>query len=152
VEPFSICLAESQSLTAHVVRTGEPLLIRDWQVEGEHLSFVPLLPGGPIVSWLGVPLVFKEEVLGAIGVQSYEPYAFLVRHQRLLAAIAYQASINLQNARLVADLKLVNTDLQEMVAAQAHLLNTIEEMVAALNSGAGLEELRRTLEKELHRG
>jgi len=153
LESFAFRLSESdtgrlgQALTAHVVRHAQPLLIRNWQMERHTLSapdgdlehMEPGLAGDPTLSWLGVPIVVQDQVLGAIGAQSYQPYAFTLRHQRLLSAIANQAGISLQNARLLADLKLVNTDLQEMVATQAHLLQAIHQMVEAQHQAEQLD-------------
>jgi GAF domain-containing protein len=144
LEPFSVTLPESRSLAAHAigkrsgVSTAAPILIRtraDLQkiVGDQPLEETLPRPGDELTfsSCLVVPIVVQDQVLGAIGVQSEQPYAFTLRHQSLLFAIANQAGISLQNANLLAELKLVNTDLQEMVDAQAHLLQTIHQMVEA---------------------
>lgn len=143
LEPFAVRLAENQGLTAYVIRTAQPLMIRNWELERDDLPVEPLLVGDPTLSWLGVPIIAQDQVLGAIGAQSYEPYAFTSRQLRLLSAIASQAGISLRNAALLADLKLVNTDLQEMVNAQAHLLQTIEEIPPALNQEGESDALHR---------
>jgi GAF domain-containing protein len=152
VESFGMRLAETQGLTAHVIRSGQPLLIRNWEIEQRELPVEPLLVGDPTLSWLGVPMIVQDRVLGAIGAQSYQPFAFTNRHMRLLSAIANQAGISLQNAKLLANLKLLNTDLQEMVNAQAHLLQTIEEMIPALDLKGETQAIRRLPEEEARRG
>ncbi len=152
LEPFAVRFAESQGLTAYVIRTAQPLLVRNWELERDGLPVEPLIIGDSTLSWLGVPIIIQDQVLGAIGAQSYEPYAFTNRQLRLMSAIANQAGISLQNARLVSDLKLLNTDLQEMVNAQAHLLQTIEEMLPALNLEAGSDALRRLIPGEKDHG
>jgi GAF domain-containing protein len=101
--------------------------------------------GEPTLSWLAVPIVIHDRVLGAIGAQSYQAHAFTARHERLLSAIANQAGISLHNARLVADLKLVNTDLHEMVTAQAYLLQMLDATTLAVNAAVDLDDLRRQL-------
>lgn len=54
-----------------------------------------------LVSWLGVPLMLGETSLGALVVQSDQvPGQFRERERDLLLAIASQASISIQNARL----------------------------------------------------
>lgn len=102
VEPFSVRLAESQGPTAHVVRTGQGLLIRNRVQEQANLPDLSWPAGDPILSWVGVPILFQGRVLGVIGAKSYEPHAFTTRQMRLLAAIANQAGNSLQNARLYA--------------------------------------------------
>ncbi len=102
IEPFSVRLAESHRLTAHVIRTGQGLLIRNWAQEQANLPDLPRPADDPVLSWLGVPILSQGKVLGAVGAQSYEPHAFTVRQMRLLTAIANQAGSSLQNARLYA--------------------------------------------------
>jgi GAF domain-containing protein len=129
---FSVGLHEGTGLCGYVIQQCQSLLIRDWAVEGENVPVEPTLLGEPSRSWLCVPIMVRGDVLGVLGARSDEPYAFTVRHERLLAGMASQAGISLQNARLVAELKLVNTDLEEMVKTQAHLLDHIEEMAVAI--------------------
>lgn len=97
-------------------------------------------------------MIVQDRVVGAIGSQSYKPFAFTARHMRLLSAIANQAGISLQNAKLIADLQLLNTDLQEMVNTQAHLLRTIEEMIPALDLKGEDKVLPRLPEEEAVHG
>lgn len=51
-------------------------------------------------SWLGIPLLMQERVLGAISIQSYRPYAFQDQHVRLMEALATQFALTLETARL----------------------------------------------------
>jgi PAS domain S-box-containing protein len=53
-------------------------------------------------SWLGVPLVVRDELLGAVGVSSRKPNAFGEADRRFLEAIAGQTAVSLENARLFA--------------------------------------------------
>ena len=50
----------------------------------EHLDVEVVPGGGPKAneSWLGVPMLYGEEVLGAIVVGSYQPSAFDAGHQQ----------------------------------------------------------------------
>ena len=51
-------------------------------------------------SWLGVPLLAGEEIVGAVVVAHAEPHAFLPDDERLLASVAIQAAVAVNNARL----------------------------------------------------
>jgi len=90
----------SKGITAHMIRTRESILIRDgsdkWMVEhGE----VPV--GEPAKSFLGVPMVLGENVLGALAIQDYEtPNRYDEHDLRLLNSFASQAAIAIENARL----------------------------------------------------
>ncbi len=82
---------------------------------------------------LYVPLLGrKEQMIGVVALGEPEDRRLPTAEAlRIIELFAQEAALAIENAQLVADLQLVNTDLQEMVKAQAHLLSTIEEMVAA---------------------
>jgi len=66
------------------------------------IEFVPVTSDDrPSQSWLGVPLLVGERVLGVIAVQSIETPDLYDAHDRdILATIASQAAIAIENARL----------------------------------------------------
>jgi PAS domain S-box-containing protein len=51
-------------------------------------------------SWMGVPLVVKERVIGMLNIVHAEENFFTERHVALVAAVAGQAAIALENSRL----------------------------------------------------
>ncbi|MCC6298540.1 MAG: GAF domain-containing protein [Anaerolineales bacterium] len=89
-----------KGITSHIVRTRENVLITDgsdkWMRErGEE----PV--GEPAMSFLGVPLVLGDNVLGAIAIQDYEtPNRYDDHDLRLLTSFASQTAIAIENARL----------------------------------------------------
>jgi signal transduction histidine kinase len=79
------------------VRSDEPMAVlfrqtsqRDW------LGEVP----AHIVSWVGVPMKVKDRVIGILTLDSAKPHHFNARHAELLMAVAQQAALALENARL----------------------------------------------------
>ncbi|MEZ4674662.1 MAG: GAF domain-containing protein [Caldilineaceae bacterium] len=51
--------------------------------------------------WLGAPMIYKDKLLGMIGLRDHEhEYAFHENHKELLETIANQAAIAIENARL----------------------------------------------------
>jgi PAS domain S-box-containing protein len=66
------------------------------------ISFVPLSEDDtPSQSWLGVPMIIGDRVLGVIAVQSVDTADLYDEHDRdILTTIASQAAIALENARL----------------------------------------------------
>lgn len=51
--------------------------------------------------WLGAPMVYKEKLLGMIGLRNpHRDYAFKEEHKELLEIIAAQAAVAIDNARL----------------------------------------------------
>jgi sigma-B regulation protein RsbU (phosphoserine phosphatase) len=90
----------SQRITEYVIRHRAPLLIR-----GDSEDFCREYglehAGTPAKSWLGVPLIAGDHVLGVMTIQDYERYdAYDEDHQRTLSTLAAQAAVAIENARL----------------------------------------------------
>lgn len=137
LEKFSVPLAED-SLTSWVVRSRQSLLIHDLEAEKDHLPAQALLIGEPTRSWLGVPIMVQDRVIGALSVQSYQPHAFTERHKRLLAAIASQVALIVENARLYAQSQQRVRELSNLFQASI-----------ATSSSLEIEEILRNLAKRV---
>lgn len=88
-------------LTAEVVRSKRPLLIRNLPEEKDRLASVVLWGSMALpASWLGVPIMLGEELVGVICVQSYRPNAYADEHCVLLSTLAAQTAAAIRNARL----------------------------------------------------
>lgn len=68
-------------------------------------GLTPLQDGFASESWLGVPMVARDRVIGAITVQTTERNAYSSDDGRLLAAIANQAAAAIENAHLYKDME-----------------------------------------------
>ncbi len=93
-----------EGLTGYIVRTRKPLLLANMpkEVADLELDYV----GPPCLSWLGVPMIAGERVLGVITVQSYEqPNAFDGGDAKVLQTIADQAAVAVENAQLYQELE-----------------------------------------------
>jgi signal transduction histidine kinase len=124
-------------LTASVLTSREPLLIRDFEREREHLP--PAELWGTMeapASWLGVPMQVADRMVGAICVQAYRPQAYGIEEQELLSTIAEQVAIAVEKARLYEE--------TSQRLAQAQVLRDF--MVAAASTLDFDEVLTRTLE------
>jgi PAS domain S-box-containing protein len=90
-------------MTEHVLRTRQPLLIKeDIATVQAELGIESIGQSGQ--SWLGVPMIVGERPIGVIAVQSYTTPRVYDEHDRdLLVAVASQAAIAIQNARLFSD-------------------------------------------------
>lgn len=118
-------------LTEHILRTATPLLIRgkmDQAMAGLGLQQI----GRPAGSFLGVPMMAGQEALGVIAVQSAQEHEYDSNHQEVLATIAAQAAIAIQNARLYA-----RTDeaLARRVQELNSILRTTQEGILLLDPG-----------------
>ena len=87
-------------LTSQILRSREPLLLnRKEQYEGQ----APL--GTPSLSYLGVPILAGDRSIGVISVQSVEEEGrFGEADSRLLATIAANVGVAIQNARLFTEI------------------------------------------------
>ncbi len=86
-------------LTEYIIRTRAPLLIPEKVPQRlQELGIEAIGETAP--SWLGVPLMIGDRVLGVMAVQSYAPERRHTPHDlALMTAIASQVAIALQNAR-----------------------------------------------------
>lgn len=92
----------------YIIRTKQPLLVST-EEEARKLYDTPEMTeyiGAPMTSWLGVPMVAGEEVLGIIA--TYHPiheYAYSSNDLEILQAISRQTAIALKNVYLHGDLQ-----------------------------------------------
>jgi PAS domain S-box-containing protein len=116
------------ALTAEVVNNRKHLLIRDYELEKDHLPAMTLWGTGlPSRSWLGVPMQLGDEVLGVISVQSYSPNAFGEREQEFLSTIADTVAIAIENARLYEAEKQRTARLTQIVKLGIDLASSRQE-------------------------
>jgi diguanylate cyclase (GGDEF)-like protein len=87
-------------LTASIVRSREPLLVQDWLSDGAPYNAVAKKIGADMLSYLGVPMLAEDRVIGVLSVQSARPLAFTEHEERLLSALAAQTAMAFENARL----------------------------------------------------
>ena len=101
-------------LTGYVIKSKQPLLIEEKGIqylEDENLPFVEVGTGG-VESWLGVPMKIGDQVLGVVAAQSETtPNLYNQQDLELLATIANQGAIAIQNARLFEEANNRNEDL-----------------------------------------
>jgi diguanylate cyclase (GGDEF)-like protein len=90
-------------LTGWLIHSGQPLLVHDMQ--SDPLPVAPRHITQPARSWLGVPLLAREHVIGAVTLQSFRPRAFAEADRRFLESVAGQIAIALENARLFAEMQ-----------------------------------------------
>src|SRR5581483_2968897 len=74
LRPLQVPLDQA-GLSAWVVRNQKPLVVGDLQNDVD-LPTQPVHITRPARSWLGVPLMLKERIVGLISAQSFEPNAF----------------------------------------------------------------------------
>ena len=85
-------------LMRKLVTEREPIIIDDTS----KLPDFALNPKLKLVikGWMGVPLLFGDQVIGSLGIDKQEPDFYTPEHARLAMAFAAQAAIAIENARL----------------------------------------------------
>ena len=134
-EPFARdAMPLGTGLTSRVLLTKEPLRLGRNE-EADALGAV-VAGSADAESWLGVPILAGERVLGAIGLERMDRDAFDDADERLLSTLASSMGVALDNARLFnetnqrnAELAIVN-EIGEALAKQLDF-DAIIELVGA---------------------
>ncbi|MGB0036821.1 MAG: GAF domain-containing protein [Candidatus Acidiferrales bacterium] len=119
-------------LVEYVVRTRQPLLIRDhFDEEAHRLGFVPARQAG---SFCGVPLITYDRAIGVMAVHSPQERVFDEGHVELLRVLASEAGIAIENARLFAEEQKKSRHLMLLNNISGHAITTLnpEEMLAKI--------------------
>ncbi|MEF2231716.1 MAG: PAS domain S-box protein [Pseudodesulfovibrio sp.] len=106
----------TKSLTAHVVRTGRPMLVtRDEILSPAHMKTAGYVGTAPAV-WLGVPLKVKGTIIGAMAVQHYTNPAHYTRADvAFLEAVSEQVAMAIERKRTEEALTQLNEELESKV-------------------------------------
>lgn len=128
------------ALTEHIISTGQAVLItRDLAAFARANGLVR--SGRAARTYLGVPVLLQGQPCGVIAVQSHEREgAYDAEHLRVLAVLAAQAGVALENARLFA---AVQRD-----AGQKEFLNHIARLSISTLSA---KDMLDTVAKEIAR-
>ena len=124
-------------MTEYIIRTREPLLIEENIAAWLEESGIEII-GQDAESWLGVPMMIGAEVTGVIAVQSYTTPRLYDEHDRdLLIAIANQAAIAIENARLF-----------KQAQARAERERVIREISDQMQQATDVETLMQAVVRE----
>jgi two-component system cell cycle sensor histidine kinase/response regulator CckA len=94
-----------RGLTEYVLKTGQPLLVSDQQVEQMAQDGLIELIGAPSNEWLGVPLKRGERTFGVLVIQSYqEDFHYSERDRELLIFVSQHIAAALWNKQAAYEL------------------------------------------------
>jgi diguanylate cyclase (GGDEF)-like protein/PAS domain S-box-containing protein len=104
IEPRS--LETNPGMSGAIIRTGKTIYLPDSTAPEVGEKYKIVRTGGKLArSYLGAPLILRDQVIGVLSIQSFQPHAFEPEKVRLLETIATQASIAVQNARLYEQMR-----------------------------------------------
>jgi PAS domain S-box-containing protein len=125
VKPFPL----GTGLTSKVILSRQPLLLNTLEDQDAAGSYIPpevkeKSSGVIAQSWLGVPIITNDRVLGIVFLANYQAYAFAENHLRLLQTLSSNMGVAIENARLfqaeqerIAELQIINS-IQQGLAAE----------------------------------
>ena len=110
-----------EGLNSRIIETRQPLLFRHGE---ESDAAGAIVTGAATESWLGVPIIAGDDVIGVVSLESMRPEAFDERDERILTTIVSSMGVALENARLFGETKrlLAETDQR---AAELAIVNEI---------------------------
>ncbi len=125
IEPFPL----GTGLASKVITSRIPLVVHTLEEEIANGAYFPPEviargAGNYSQSWLGVPVIASDRLLGVVGLSSYQAHAFHENHLRLLQTLSSNMGVAIENARLyqaeqerVAELQMINS-IQQGLAAE----------------------------------
>ncbi len=127
-------LRYGEGLTSRIIESGEPLLLDTAESDGH------LVVGTPAKSYLGVPIWAGDRAIGVISVQSTEDEGvYGEADTRLLATLAANVGVAIQNARLFAEIARQKQYFESLVGISpvAVIEMDADERVTGWNPAAG---------------
>ena len=117
-----------EGLTSIVIRTRKPLFLGSMEETARPGAI--FVGGLRTESWLGVPILAGDEVIGVITLENARPHAYDEADARLLGTLASSMGVALENARLFAETRrlLAETDQR---AAELAIITSVQEGLAA---------------------
>lgn len=118
-----------------VIQERHVVILQDARLE--HTPFnVP--PHNHIRSWMGVPLIFRDSVIGMLAVDSKQKNHFNEESAAIAQAFAYQAAIAIENARLF-----------DTASKRLEEAETLRQAAITINSALSLDVVLETVAKQM---
>ncbi|MCX6068198.1 MAG: GAF domain-containing protein, partial [Chloroflexi bacterium] len=125
VEPFAL----GTGLTSKVIISGKPLILGTFE-QGVELGALTPTEEDKTESYMGVPIVAGEKMLGVVSVQSYKQNAYNQNHIHLLQTLSSNMGVAIENARLFDETQRL-LKITEDRAAELAIINSVQEGLAS---------------------
>ena len=134
--------ADGDNPNSEVIRTRAPFIVEDASAVYEAFRKDPHWQTA-IRSWLGVPMLIGEQLVGMIALDKREAGFYTPQHARLAEAFAAQAAVAVENARLFEE--------EKRRATQLALINEVGEKAASILDLDGLmQEVTRSIQESFN--
>jgi signal transduction histidine kinase/DNA-binding response OmpR family regulator len=149
-----------EGLTSKIIRTKQPLLLNSaGEIARQGAAAYTTAPENEeeVCSYMGVPIMVGDRVLGVLDVQSHKPHAFDRGNIRLLQTLSANMGVAIENARLFAETQRLFKDAEEAREAAEHanqaksafLANMSHELRTPLNAIIGFTRIVRRKGEEV---
>lgn len=134
---------EVPGITGYVIDSRRSLHLSDLRTLPEDSPYeIVAVDEDPTNSYIGVPLMSRDQVIGVLSVQSRRPNAYREEDLRLLETVATQASTAIENARAYERLAQTAEELREIDQFKTQFLaNMSHELRTPLNSIIGFSRV-----------
>ncbi len=139
---LSVSVSDS-ALFKEMARTGQPIFVKDVR---EDSRFMPV--EAPRLSWLGIPLISKGELIGALAVEKWQAHFYTREQIQVALTFASQSAVSLDNARLYEDSVSRATELDQ----RSQRLTTINRFTTALTGLLDTDQILSLTADELLNG
>lgn len=120
-----------ESVHRHIFSTQQPVILDDIQREPNQQRYMTArLINLPIRAWMGVPMIYKNEVIGIITLGRFAPQSFSDNDADAVFAFASQAAVAVTNAQLHADQLAALREVEQ----QARRLRLLHEIATVVSS------------------
>lgn len=138
---LTVAVADS-ALFQEMIRVGQPISVADVRED-------PRFPQieEPRLSWLGIPLISKDEVVGVITLEKWQDNFYTPEQVQVATTFTGQAAVALENARLYEDSVNRAAELDQRSQRLALLNRFSSEMSGLLDA----DEILKVTAKELRR-
>ncbi|MGD9147814.1 MAG: GAF domain-containing protein, partial [Anaerolineae bacterium] len=136
-------IEEAPGVTGHVIQSRQPLHLPDLNAIPDDEEYdIVIVDDDATRSYIGVPLLFRDEVIGVLSVQSRRANAYTDEDMELLETVATQASIAIENAQAYERLAETAEVLRESDRFKTQFLaNMSHELRTPLNSIIGFSRV-----------
>jgi signal transduction histidine kinase len=116
----------SEGITGKVAATGKPLFAPDVSKQPEYVHVI----GSRTKSELSVPIIVKGKVIGVLDVESDRLNDFDETDLEVIASLANQAGIAIENARLFAETQRLLKETRDR-AGELGIINSVQQGLAS---------------------
>ena len=141
-----------EGLGGRVVATGLPLIVYNYQEEYPDSPFLEIIQDAGLRSAVAVPLKARAVVIGVLYLHSRTPGKFHEEDRQLLSALADQAAIALENAKLYEQVRQYAEELESKVAVRTRELQEVNRQLetASRHKSAFLANMSHELRTPLN--